>query len=130
MIFLLLLWGMVFSMCGPLEFSSTNARRNEKCYEVQSLALMVEGFALAKGRPPRDFTEIPQLDAWRAKRGEFSSYTNLSAFSYWPKNYRTGWWIVGLEFVEGGEAYVVGTDGTNPPEVLRKEECVERVGPG
>jgi hypothetical protein len=106
----------------------STARRNQKCNEVKTLMLIVEGFALKNHRLPGTLSEIPDLEEWRAKKGEFAKFTDLDAFFYGPENYRKDGWVVALEYDEGGNAYMIGTDRKGNVEVLLRNECGSKTG--
>ncbi len=86
--------------------------------------LIVDGFALKNHRLPRTLSEIPDLEEWRTKKGDFAKFTDLEAFFYWPENYHKGKWVVALE----DENYMIGADEKSGTEVLLRSECGSKMG--
>jgi hypothetical protein len=90
--------------------------------------LVIQVFTERNKRVPANLSEIPELEEWRAKKGDYSKYTDLCEFSYWPQNYGTGKWVVALEYEEAGERGMLGTDGKNAVEWLPRKKCGEKIG--
>ena len=72
--------------------------------------LLIDVFYEREGRVPQSLDEIPALQDWREKKGDYSRYNDLTAFSYRPENYGTGRPVITAEYEEAGILYILTCD--------------------